>query len=120
MIFIGDTLAPKTRRVTIRCRVPNVQGKLKPQMYTTLSFGEGEPRTTLAVSSQAIQELNGKTVVFIAADAEKFLPREVRLGPETEGWVEILSGVSLGEKIVTTGSFLLKSELSKSATEAEE
>lgn len=120
VIFIADTLDPKTRRVTIRCRVPNVQGKLKPQMYTTLSFGEGEPRTTLAVSSQAIQELNGKTVVFIAADTEKFLPREVRLGPETEGWVEILSGVSLGEKIVTTGSFLLKSELSKSATEAEE
>lgn len=120
VIFIGDTLDPKTRRVTVRCRVPNMQGKLKPQMYATLSFGEGEPRTTLAVPSQAIQELNGKTVVFIATGTEQFLPREVMLGPETAGWVEILSGVSSGEKIVTVGSFLLKSELSKSATAEEE
>lgn len=120
VIFIGDTLDPKTRRVTVRCRVPNMQGKLKPQMYTTLSFGEGEPRTTLAVPSQAIQELNGKTVVFIATGTEQFLPREVMLGPEAAGWVEILSGVSSGEKIATAGSFLLKSELSKSATAEEE
>lgn len=120
VIFISDTLDPKTRRVTIRCRVSNLQGKLKPQMYTTLSFGEGEPRAILAVPSQAIQELAGKTVVFVAEDTGKFLPREVTLGSETGGWVEVLSGVRSGETIATAGSFLLKSELTKSAAGAEE
>lgn len=120
VIFIGDTLDPKTRRVTVRCQAPNLQGKLKPQMYATLSFGEGEPQAVLAVPSRAIQELDGKTVVFVAEDAGKFSAREVVLGSETEGWVEILSGATAGEKIVTAGSFLLKSELSKSATNTEE
>jgi len=104
----------------VRCQAPNLQGKLKPQMYATLSFGEGAPQAVLAVPSQAIQELEGKTVVFVAEDAGKFSAREVESGLETEGWVEILAGVTPGEKIVTTGSFLLKSELSKSAANAEE
>jgi membrane fusion protein, heavy metal efflux system len=120
VVFIGDTLDPKTRRVTVRCRVPNPQGKLKPQMYTTLSFAEGESHAVLAVPSQAIQELEGKTVVFVAEDAGKFLAREVTLGSEIEGRVEILTGVTSGEKVATLGSFLLKSELTKSAIDAEE
>jgi cobalt-zinc-cadmium efflux system membrane fusion protein len=120
VIFIGDTLDPKTRRVTVRCRTPNPQGKLKPQMYATLSFGAGESHAVLAVPSQAIQELEGKTVVFVAKEAGQFLVREVTLGLEVEGQVEILTGIAPGEKVVTTGSFLLKSELSKPATDAEE
>jgi cobalt-zinc-cadmium efflux system membrane fusion protein len=120
VIFIGDTLDPKTRRVTVRCRTPNPQGKLKPQMYATLSFGAEESHAVLAVPSQAIQELEGKTVVFVAKEAGQFLVREVTLGLEVEGQVEILTGIAPGEKVVTTGSFLLKSELSKPATDAEE
>lgn len=120
IIFVGDTLDPKTRRVTVRCRVPNPQGRLKPQMYATLSLGEGEARSVVVVPSPAIQEMDGKTVVFIADEAGKFFKREVAVGLETEGRVEVLSGVQPGEKVVTAGSFLLKSELLKSATAAED
>jgi cobalt-zinc-cadmium efflux system membrane fusion protein len=119
VIFIGDTLDPKTRRVTVRCRVPNPQGRLKPQMYATLFFGEGEPRSVLTTASQAVQDLHGKPVVFVADGAGKFTAREVTLGSETGGRVEILAGLHPAEKIVTTGSFLLKSELSKSSLEEE-
>ncbi len=120
IIFIGDTLDPKTRRVTVRCQVPNSQGKLKPQMYATLSFGEGEARSFLAIPAQAVQDLDNKAVVFVTEDQKTFAPREVALGPEIEGWAEVLSGLRPGERIATAGSFLLKSELSKSAADAEE
>jgi cobalt-zinc-cadmium efflux system membrane fusion protein len=120
VIFIGDTLDPKTRRVTVRCRVPNQYGRLKPQMYATLAFGEAEARSVPVVPSQAVQELDGKSVVFTVDGAGKFSAREVATGPESEGWTEIRSGVQPGEKIVTTGSFLLKSELSKASMQEEE
>lgn len=120
VIFISDTLDPKTRRVTVRCRLPNPQGRLKPQMYATLSFGAGESHTVVAVPSQALQELNDKPVVFVADGKGGFSSREVAVGPESEGWTEILSGLRPGEPVVTTGSFLLKSELSKSTMQEEE
>ncbi len=115
IIFIGDTLDPKTRRVTVRCRVPNKDGRLKPQMYATLSFGEGERRTLLAIPSPAVQELDGKTMVFVVEPQGGFTAKEVTLGTEVDGWIEVLSGLQPGERLVTAGGFLLKSQLSKSA-----
>ena len=115
IIFIGDTLDPKTRRITVRCRVPNTAERLKPQMYTTLSFGESEQHTMLAIPSQAVQELDGKTVVFVADPQGAFTAKEVTLGTEADSWIEVLSGMQPGERLVTTGGFLLKSQLSKAA-----
>ncbi len=119
VVFIADTLDPKTRRITVRCRVPNPHGRLKPHMYATVAFGTGDVRSTLAVPAQAVQELEGKPVVFIAEESGKFSVRAIELGIEADGWREILSGVQAGERIVTTGSFLLKSEVAKPAAEEE-
>jgi membrane fusion protein, heavy metal efflux system len=119
IIFVADTFDPKTRRVTVRCRVPNQSGRLKPQMYATLSISEGEPRSAIVVDARAVQLLDGKPVVFVAENNEKFTPRAVTVGPTQDGWSEILTGVQPGEQVVTSGSFLLKSELKKSATAEE-
>lgn len=119
IIFIGDSLDPKTRRVSVRCRVANPQGRLKPHMYATLTLGAGETRTVVVVPSPAIQTMNGKTVVFVADDTENFTPREITVGTEAEGWIEVLTGIRPGEYVATNGSFLLKSELLK-ATVTEE
>jgi cobalt-zinc-cadmium efflux system membrane fusion protein len=120
VIFISDTLDPKTRRVTVRCQAPNADGRLKPHMYATISLGQSESLSIVVAPSQALQDLNGKPVVFVAGENGAFTPREVEIGLESEGWTEILSGLQVGEKIVTTGSFLLKSELSRSALQEEE
>lgn len=119
VVFIADMLDPKTRRITVRCQVPNLHGKLKPHMYATVAFGTGNVRSTLAVSVHAVQELEGKPVVFIAEESGKFSVRTIELGVEADGWREILSGVRAGERIVTTGSFLLKSEFAKPAAAEE-
>ena len=47
--FIADTVNPTTRRVTVRAVVPNPDGRLKPQMYATVSLGAGEPRRAVVV-----------------------------------------------------------------------
>jgi cobalt-zinc-cadmium efflux system membrane fusion protein len=120
VIFISDTLDPKTRRVTVRCHIPNSDGRLKPHMYATVSLGQRKSLSTVMAPSQAIQELDGKPVVFVAGENGAFTPREVEIGRESEGWTEILSGLQVSEKIATTGGFLLKSELSRSALQEEE
>lgn len=119
IIFVGDMIDAKTRRVPVRCRVPNQHGRLKPQMYATLSIPEGEPRTATVVDAQAIQHIDGKPTVFVAETSETFIPRAVTVGATHDGWCEILSGVHIGERVVTTGSFLLKSELQKATIEGE-
>ena len=115
--FIADTVNPKTRRVTIRSTVPNADGRLKPEMFATVRIGESEPRQMVVVPKAAIQTLDGRTSLFVAETTGRFVPRFVELGAEADDLVEVRSGVSAGERIVVGGSFVLKSELLKSASE---
>jgi cobalt-zinc-cadmium efflux system membrane fusion protein len=111
--FVADMVDPRTRRVTVRCQVPNPGQRLKPEMYAQVALSAGEPREVLAVPSGAIQEIDGKPFVFVRTAKGSFERRDVIAGPEAEGWVEVRSGVKEGEAVATTGSFLLKSELLK-------
>lgn len=118
--FVGDAVNPKTRRVTVRCRVPNPKGLLKPEMYARVSLGEESPRPMVVVPAGAVQELEGKTCVFVAGPSGSFERREVSLGGTEEGWVEVTEGLKEGEKVASEGSFLLKSELLKGSVAEEE
>jgi cobalt-zinc-cadmium efflux system membrane fusion protein len=118
--FVADTVNPKTRRVTVRCQVPNPEGRLKPEMYAAVTLSAGDPREVLAVPAGAVQEIRGRPIVFVRTAEGSFERRDVVLGPEAESWVEVRSGVKEGEAIATTGSFLLKSELLKGTTAGEE
>jgi membrane fusion protein, heavy metal efflux system len=118
--FVADMVNPKTRRITVRCNVPNADLRLKPEMYATITLGTGEPRRVLAVPSAAVQEIDGKPLVFVQRGAKgTFERREVAVGSESEGLVEVRSGLREGERVAAAGSFLLKSELLK-GTMAEE
>ncbi len=114
--FVGDTVNPKTRRVTVRCQVPNPQGRLKPEMYATVLLGEGEPREIVVVPSQAVQEIEGRTVVFIESQPGHYVRREITVGSDVDGWMEVRTGLRAGERVVTAGAFLLKSEMLKQTT----
>lgn len=118
--FVGDAVNPKTRRVTVRCQVPNPGGLLKPEMYARVSLGESAPRPMVVVPEAAVQEMDGKPWVFVAGEKGRFEKREVALGATSDGLVEVRSGVAAGEKVATAGSFLLKSQLLSASAPAEE
>lgn len=117
--LIGDTINPKTRRITVRCVMNNAGGRLKPQMYATAVIRETEPRQTLAVPVEAIQMIDGKPAVFIAEPQGHFRPRTIETGAALAGMVEVLSGIRAGERVAVAGTFALKSELLKSASAEE-
>jgi cobalt-zinc-cadmium efflux system membrane fusion protein len=112
--WVADTVNPKTRRITVRCALPNPTGRLKPDMYATVMLGEGEPRPIVVVPSQAVQDIGGKSVVFVETARGRYERRDVTVGADVGGQIEITTGLRAGERAVTTGAFLLKSELLKS------
>jgi len=87
-------------------------------MFTEVGFYAGTNETDgqeLVVSSAAIQRTGDKTIVFVPREEEPgaFEIREVEAGGETEGYTRIISGLKLGETVVTKGSFTLKTQLEK-------
>jgi cobalt-zinc-cadmium efflux system membrane fusion protein len=117
--YVGETVNPKTRRVTIRCEVPNADGRLKPEMYTTVQVGESDPRSILAVPSSAPQTVNGQATLFVSDAQQRFRATPVELGADRDGLVEVRRGVQEGDRVVTSGSFIVKSELLKSSDPGE-
>lgn len=118
--YIDEMVNPKTRRVTVRCEVPNADGRLKPEMYATVAIGESDARRIIAVPKSAIQTVNGRTSVFVAEGSGRFRLRPIDIGSERDGLVEARSGLAAGERIVTSGAFALKAELLKAPDAAGE
>jgi RND family efflux transporter MFP subunit len=112
--FVGDTVNPRTRRVMVRCAVANPGGLLKPGMFATVDVQTGEPRRAVEVPAGAVQELEGRRVVFVDQGNGLFAVREVGTGATVDGWVEITRGLLDGEPVASAGTFLIKSELLKS------
>ena len=83
-------------------------------MFANITFETHTPREAVTVPADAVQDLRGTPVVFVTTDGATFTGRPVSTGPETDGRVEIVTGLTAGERLAVAGSFLLKSELLKS------
>jgi RND family efflux transporter MFP subunit len=119
LLLVGDMLDARTRTVIGRAEVPNPAGRLKTGMYIEAVLAGGEERTALVVPESALQEDNGRPIVFVRTQSGVFVRREVEIGERFQGALEILAGLAEGEQIVTSGGFLLKSELNKGSLEDE-
>jgi RND family efflux transporter MFP subunit len=110
--YISPTVEEKTRTVKVRMEVDNTDGELKPDMYADVflhvSLGEG-----LVVPDGAVINAGDRRLVFLDRGEGRFEPREVKLGIKVSGGgVQVVSGVSEGDMVVTAANFLLDSESS--------
>ncbi|MBL8238967.1 MAG: efflux RND transporter periplasmic adaptor subunit [Bryobacterales bacterium] len=110
----GDLLDAATRTVQARIVLANPRGELKPEMYATAELAVGGTSEALYVPQESIQEMSGHQIVFVASGTGKFLARPVETGARAGGSIAIVSGLSAGDRVVTNGAFLLKSEMLKS------
>ena len=120
ILRLGEQLNPETRRLAIRGLVENRVGRLKPEMYVTARVQSGARTRVLTIPAAALQEVDGTATVFIALGQNRYQRRSVRTGRTEGGQVEALEGVALADRVVTNGSFLLKSELLKNLLEEDE
>ena len=115
LALIGDVVDAATRTVEGRVEMANPGGRLKSGMYAEASIRPGGERRALTIPEASVQDDEGRSIVFVKTGERTFTRRPVRLGERFDGVVEILEGVADGETVVTSGSFLLKSELRKGA-----
>ena len=111
--YIGATVSDTTRTVDVRIDVPNTTSRLKPGMFARAQFvtrGAHDQSVKTLIPQIAVQELKGTRVVFVPRSDGGFDIREVAAGASIGDDIEILSGLKAGERIVTSGSFTLKSQ----------
>jgi cobalt-zinc-cadmium efflux system membrane fusion protein len=118
--YIDPRLDETSRTARVRLEVPNGNGRLRSGMFTEVGFQTGTNDASgeeLVVASAAVQRTGDKTIVFVPREGEAgvFEAREVEAGGENEGYTRIISGLKLGEMVVTKGSFTLKTQLEKAA-----
>jgi RND family efflux transporter MFP subunit len=108
--FVEPRVAEATRTVALRLAVPNPGGRLRAGMYATVRFAPKAARRAVAVPSPAVLRSGERDLVVTALGGGRFAPREVTLGAEGDGWVEVAAGLEPGEVVVTSAQFLLDSE----------
>jgi Cu(I)/Ag(I) efflux system membrane fusion protein len=108
--FIKPEVSEKSRSVQLTLEVPNREGRLRAGMYATVVFEPVAVRNAIAVPSEAVLRTGERNVVVIALGGGRFAPREVVLGPQGDGFVQVLSGLHEGDEVVTSAQFLIDSE----------
>jgi len=123
--YIDPRLNEETRTARVRIEVSNPGERLKSGMFVEVGFQANSGAATgeeLVVSSEAVQRIGDRAVVFLPKEGEpgSFVVRDVELGGVADGYQRVISGLQIGEKVVTKGSFTLKTQLLKSSMEEDE
>ncbi len=120
LLRLDPQVSDETHTVKGWIELTNAMEQLKPGMFATVIIRLPGESKALAVPAAAVRRIAGKTVVFVTAEKNRFLPRTVVTGASHDGWTMIVSGLSAGEKVAAGGSFALKSELLKDSLEGGE
>ncbi|MGD0773031.1 MAG: efflux RND transporter periplasmic adaptor subunit [Candidatus Solibacter sp.] len=107
--YILPQVDAATRTLKVRIEFDNPDFALKPDMYGEVEFQTGGGRR-LVVAQTAVMNSGDRQVVFVDRGKGYFEPREVTTGARSDGNVEIVTGLQPGERIVTSGNFLIDSE----------
>lgn len=108
--YVYPDLSAQTRTLKARISLANPGLALKPGMFAQVAIG-GTVRKALTLPAEALIQTGTRNVVIVA-DGERFRPATVKTGAETNGRIEILSGLKEGERVVASGQFLIDSEAS--------
>ncbi len=111
--WINSEVDARTRTIQVRAEVDNTAGMLRSGMYGTGVIQIEAPRATQVVPKLAVQRHRLWPVVFVKKAEDLFEPRRVNIGRKVGAFWEITAGLNPHDLVVTTGSFLLKTELSK-------
>jgi RND family efflux transporter MFP subunit len=107
--YVQPEVDPMTRTLKVRLNMDNPGVMLKPDMYADIEFRVNIP-SKLTVPADAVLNAGERKTVFVDRGNGYFEPRQVKTGEREGDRIQILSGLSQGERIVTSGNFLIDSE----------
>jgi Cu(I)/Ag(I) efflux system membrane fusion protein len=107
--FISPIIDDATRTAKVRVELSNPDGKLKPNMFASAAI-KSSLNETLAIPASSLIDTGLRKIVFIAQDESTFVKRDVVIGQESNGFIQILSGLNADDVVVTKAAFLIDSQ----------
>lgn len=107
--YIYPTVGDQSRTLSARVLVRSEDGVLKPGMFATVAIAS-PGRRVLTVPRAAVIETGERSVVFVDMGGGQLMPHDVEVGAATTDLVEVLAGLTAGQRVVTSAQFLLESE----------
>jgi Cu(I)/Ag(I) efflux system membrane fusion protein len=109
--FIYPSVTRETRTARVRIEIPNPDTLLKADMYGQVEIGaDADAMPVVAVPDSAVIDGGTTQTVLIERGEGRYQPRKVKLGRRGDGYVEVMEGVTPGEKVVVGANFLIDAE----------
>jgi len=108
--YIYPYLNAETRTARLRLVFENPDLILKPDSFSNVILKAAPEMDAIVIPSEALIRTGKRTTVFVVREPGQFEPRQVEIGVITDQGIQIVSGLEAGEKVVTSGQFLLDSE----------
>ena len=105
--YISDSVDPQTRTVKVRAVLPNPKRTLKAEMFVKVNMSAGMGNV-LVIPQSAVHRENNETYVFVEKAKGSYERRTVKLGADLDSFVQVLGGITPQDRLVSTGSILLK------------
>ena len=112
---IDPIIDPTTRTTQIRITLFNPEELLKPNLYLKITI-QSRTEPLLAIPENAVLSTGTRETVFVSKGEGIFEPRDLKIGKRGTHYVEVISGLSEGETVVTSANFLIDSESKLKAT----
>ncbi len=111
IVFVAPLLDAMTRTATVRVELRNDDLRLKPGMYARVEIPVRVAEDAVVVPREAVIDTGTRQLAYLALGSGRFAPREVVMGAAGDGGVvEIRSGLTPGDVVVTSGQLLIDSE----------
>jgi membrane fusion protein, copper/silver efflux system len=110
--YIYPELDPITRSLRVRLVINNSQAKLRPKTLAKVSIFGGPKKDVLVIPQQALIQTGKENRVIVKQADDSFAAKVVTVGMMRQDKVEIVDGLTEGERVVISGQFLLDSEAS--------
>lgn len=109
--YVGREVQADTNSVPLVAEIENSGGLLRPGMFVRVTVPIGEAREALSIKPESVLQHESEQFVFVALDDGVFKRVDISIGQVSGDWAEVTEGLTRGQQVVTTGAFLLKSEL---------
>ena len=104
---VGSRVNPVTRAVLVRARIDNAELLLRPGMLMAVVLTTSS-REALAVPETALLQRGGQTFVYTLGEEQRATVTSIDMGARQEGWIEVLSGLTPGQQVITEGVLKLR------------
>jgi RND family efflux transporter MFP subunit len=108
LVTLGRTVDSQTRRLPIVFEVPNPDGRLRIGMALEVYIATAHVEEALVIPTAAVVEEDGGAVAFVQVAGETFARRDLTLGIRDGGVVQVVSGLTPGDRVVTQGAYAVR------------